>query len=45
MNSVGMLRTNKRPLILARSVAYVCQHYQINFFILAPKMLIQKIKK
>ncbi len=33
MNSVGMLRTNKNPLILARSVAYVCQHHQIDFFL------------
>ncbi|MDO0962934.1 YheC/YheD family protein [Staphylococcus haemolyticus] len=45
MNSVGMLRTNKRPLILARSVAYVCQHYQINFFYFSPEDVDTKNKK
>ena len=36
MNSVGMLRTNKRPLILARTVSYVCQHFGIDFFYFRP---------
>lgn len=37
MKSVGMLRTSNNPLILARSVAYVCDHYQINFFYFSPE--------
>lgn len=45
MNSVGMLRTNKNPLILARSVAYVCQHYQIDFFYFSPEDVDIKNKK
>ncbi|WP_353420114.1 hypothetical protein [Staphylococcus coagulans] len=45
MNSVGMLRTNKNPLILARSVAYVCQHHQIDFFYFSPEDVDVKNKK
>lgn len=40
-----MLRTNKNPLILARSVAYVCQHYQIDFFYFSPEDVDIKNKK
>lgn len=45
MKSVGMLRTSKKPLILARSVAYVCQHFQIDFFYFSPEDVDIKNKK
>ncbi|AYU54137.1 YheC/YheD family protein [Staphylococcus debuckii] len=36
MGTVGMLRTNTKPQILARTVAYICMHYGIKFFYFSP---------